>query len=262
MIGYEFVESEPDIKKIIPLNDRWWIMFAGNDISPVFPIADSARKKIISQMDVDDIIGSVFDAYKTERDSRAANLFISPYGLTESNYYQNGLKILGGSLFREIAYKRADYKLNLQLIVAGFDGAMNGRIAYIDDSGPIRLDIPGFSTIGSGYTGAQFMMSYRRFSPSMALREAVYYTVEAKYFGEQATGVGAVTDLQIHRAGKPIVTLGDDEIDKQIINKICARLEPRPLETAANAVLLNAIDLGADCPRLKLDKKTKKLITE
>jgi len=96
----------------------------------------------------------------------------------------------------------------------------------------------------------------------MPLREALYYAVEAKYFGEKATGVGPVTDLYICRPGRASVTLTDDEIDKQIINKLCARLEPRSLETAANASLLNAIELGADCPRLRFDKKTKKLVAE
>jgi len=46
------------------------------------------------------------------------------------------------------------------------------------------------------------MLYYRGLSPRTRVREAVYYSLEAKYFAEQASGVGASTDLFIARPGQ------------------------------------------------------------
>lgn len=46
LIGFQFVEAQPDIKKIIQVHKNWWIMFAAEDISPVFEIADSIKMNV------------------------------------------------------------------------------------------------------------------------------------------------------------------------------------------------------------------------
>src|SRR2546425_11768440 len=40
MIGMGFVEGEPDISKLRKLHKDWWVLFAGDDITPVFDIID------------------------------------------------------------------------------------------------------------------------------------------------------------------------------------------------------------------------------
>jgi hypothetical protein len=46
MIGIGFIESEPDINKLLQLHKDWWVLFAGNDISPVFDVIAYARRII------------------------------------------------------------------------------------------------------------------------------------------------------------------------------------------------------------------------
>jgi hypothetical protein len=68
-----------------------------------------------------------------------------------------------------------DYEYDLELLIAGFDENNNARIfslSSIDRGIPQRHDL-GFEAIGSGSTNARFIMTYRRFSSSLKVREAV-----------------------------------------------------------------------------------------
>jgi hypothetical protein len=40
MIGVGWVESELEITKMRELHKDWWVLFAGDDITPVFDIVD------------------------------------------------------------------------------------------------------------------------------------------------------------------------------------------------------------------------------
>jgi hypothetical protein len=84
--------------------------------------------------------------------------------------------------------------------------------------------------------GALYMMGYRELSPTMPVREALYYVAEGKYFGEFASGVGLRTDLYIIRHGQPYVRIIEKAIDKKLM-KLCDRLRPRRLDQKAIGVL-------------------------
>src|SRR6202034_3698038 len=117
--------------------------------------------------------------------------------------------------FMELQAKINDYNTGLQLLVAGFDSGKAHIFTFYDfgesKGVPHRYDIPGFAAIGSGATGADYIMYYRHLGPSKPVREAVYLTLEAKYFGEQAGSVSSSTDLFIARPGKKLIQFDDDE---------------------------------------------------
>ncbi len=48
MIGIGWIETEPDITKILDLRKNWMVMFAGDDITPVANIVDRARASATS----------------------------------------------------------------------------------------------------------------------------------------------------------------------------------------------------------------------
>jgi len=98
---------------------------------------------------------------------------------------------------------------------------------YTKRGNPQRCDIPGYASIGSGSTGATYMMAWRELSPAMPVREALYYVCEGKYFGEHAGGVGTRTDLYIIRFRKPRIKIREKSVDDKLM-KLCTRLEPRP----------------------------------
>jgi hypothetical protein len=62
----------------------------------------------------------------------------------------------------------------------------------------------------------------------MGAREAVLYALEAKYWGEEAPGVGEDTDIRIIRGGHDDIVIGDDRIEEKLI-PICHALRPRQL---------------------------------
>ena len=77
------------------------------------------------------------------------------------------------------------------LLVAGFDRFGNGHVFSVIDPGTHqRHDLNGFHAIGSGSTGAYFMLMWRELSVQMPLEQVIYFAQEAKIFGEQASGVG------------------------------------------------------------------------
>jgi 20S proteasome alpha/beta subunit len=73
MIGAGYVESEPDVHKAIQIHRDWWVLFAGNDISPVFEITDSIRDEIERKRSlyVEDVEEAVEQAYENARLRRA-----------------------------------------------------------------------------------------------------------------------------------------------------------------------------------------------
>jgi hypothetical protein len=83
------------------------------------------------------------------------------------------------------------------------------------------------------------MMFYRGLSPSKGAREATYYALEAKYYGEQASGVGADTDIFVAKPGEQLVRIKDERIEEVLI-PICRNLEPREL-TAKHRKALNSM---------------------
>jgi len=145
--------------------------------------------------------------------------------------------------------------------VAGFDGG-KGYIFSLYGDGmkrgiPQRYDIPGFDAIGSGSTAATYMMYYRDVSPKIPVREAVYYALEAKYFGEQATGVGESTDLFIARPNKELIQLNDEDTIEEKLIPVCYYCLPNLLRTRDYAVL-NSLPELEGFPEVKKPEKKKK----
>ena len=46
MVGIGYIETEPDITKILPLHANWKVMFAGDDVTPISNIVDRARTSL------------------------------------------------------------------------------------------------------------------------------------------------------------------------------------------------------------------------
>lgn len=154
-----------------------------------------------------------------------------------------------------------DYTLGIELLVAGFDGgkgAIFSLYGYGENRGiPQRSDIPGFNSIGSGATASMYMMFYRDLGPKTSVREAVYYALEGKYFGEQASGVGASTDLFIARPGKELIQISDEETIEEKLIPICYRLSPNLMQKRDREIL-NSLKELAEFPKIKEQKKKAK----
>jgi hypothetical protein len=166
----------------------------------------------------------------------------------------------------ELQPKIHGYNMGIELSVAGFDAGkacIFSLMGYGESRGLTnRFDIPGFEAVGSGSTGADYMMYYRHLGPKTPVREAVYYALEAKYFGEQASGVSASTDLFLARPGKELLQLNDEEtIDEETIDEklipICSALEPKDLR-ARDRRMLNDLSELKGFPKIEVPKRRRK----
>ena len=261
MVGVGFIESELEITKMRPIHKDWWMLFAGDDISPVFDIVDKARNKIGKgpTATIEEVQEAVRLAFEEKRQEEAVTLFLTPIGWDMERFHKEGSALLPD--FAQIKDKIADYRIGIELLVAGFD-AGKGYVFSLYGHGEKpgitnRRDIPGFDAIGTGSTGATYMMYYRDCSPKMTIREAVYYSLEGKYFGEQAGGVSESTDLFIARPGCELLQLNDEEtIEKKLI-PICRALSPNPMRRRDRDVINKLSELGA-LPLIEEPKKKSK----
>lgn len=248
MIGVGYVEAEPEIKKNIPLHERWRALFAGDDISPAFDILDAARLELEGrEANVNEVVEAVTNAYCQKRRKDGEAIHLTTRNWTSETFRAEAGKLIPESIYREIDYKLEQFEFtDLQILVAGFDRSGRAHIFTVtsaDRGVAKRCDIPGFHAIGSGGTGAVFMMYHRSLSPKTSVREACYYALEAKYFGEQATGVGTSTDMYIVRPDGSSTVLDDEKIIEKKLIPICQRLEPRKLDKKAREVLNSLSEL-------------------
>jgi hypothetical protein len=261
MIGMGYVESELEITKMRQIHPDWWMLFAGDDISPVFDIVDYTKIGLDQKkpMSVADVQEAVKVAFARKRMEDAETLYLTPIGWEVSRFNSEGNDKLPN--FSELQAKINDYSLSIELLVAGFDNAKGHLFTlygYGEKRGiPQRADIPGFESVGSGSTAAAFMMYYRDLGPKTVVREAVYYSLEGKYFGEQASGVGGSTDLFVARPGKELLQINDeDTIEKKLI-PICYALSPNRMRPRDRATLNGLAELK-DFPEIKEPEKNTK----
>jgi 20S proteasome alpha/beta subunit len=267
MIGTSMIESEPQINKVIVLHKTWRVMLAGNDIAPALPIIENARAILVGTVpSLKEVCDAVYQSYQVERAKLVEAIYLAPRGWTLKDFNSPKASILPESLREEIGTKIAAKKVEVGFIVAGFDDKGRGHIFSIDDyeeRGKPRIqDLPGYHAIGSGADAAGYMMAYREVSAKLPLRLALYYAVEGKYFGEQASGVGTKTDVLVMRSGKPSFRVHERTLEDKLF-KLCQRLEPRVIRKAHIAVL-NSLGVGSThvAPKLTIKKVRDEWVIE
>ncbi len=268
MIGVGFVEAAPEIKKLQRIHRDWWVLFAGDDIAPVFDVIDYAKQQLEedgrskdSPVSLQEVKKAVALAFEKKRRELAAAAYLTPIGWDLASFNAEGQRLQD---FGQIQANFRDYELPIDMIVAGFDEKAEGRIFTIHGSGQnkgtaIRCDVPGFAAIGSGGIGALYMMYYRSLSPKLPVRVALLAAVEAKYFGEQAGSVSESTDVYIvEPEGKEIMLDEEETIEKKLF-KICQQIAPSDA-TRKHAEIINAIPELEKFEPIKTEeeKKSKK----
>src|SRR5258708_13205716 len=82
MVGVGWVESELDITKMREIHKDWWMLFAGNDLTPVFDIVDYVKERLPAEGPA--TIKQVEEAVKTavaqKRIENAEALYLTPIG--------------------------------------------------------------------------------------------------------------------------------------------------------------------------------------
>lgn len=269
MIGTQMIESEPEITKVIPIHPNWRIMFAGDDICQVFPIADAARLTLSGRKrapTLKQVCNAVYECYSEERSRQSEAIHLAPLGWNRNTFNSAKSAILPEALREELLTKIADHRVGITLLVAGFGSTGNAHIFSVDDNedrGKPRIqDLPGYHAIGSGGEAAMYMMAYREMSAAVPLRLALYYAVEGKYFGEKSGGVGTKTDAWVMRSGLRPFKMSTEALEESLFD-LCMRLEPRPIRRQQVDVLNQMKGTAlSSVPKLEARKKDDEWIVE
>ena len=261
LIGMVYVESELEITKMRQIHKEWWMLFAGNDIGPVFDIVDYVKARLNQKepASIGDVQDAVRTAFAQKRMENAEALYLNPLGWDISRFNSEGHALLPS--FAELQAKISDYALEIELLVAGFDdgkGSIFSLYGYGEKRGiPLRWDIPGFASVGSGSIASTYMMFFRDLGPKTSVREAVLYALEGKYFGEQASGVGESTDLFVARPSKELIQVSDEKTIEEKLIPICYRLSPNRMQKHDREVMNSLAELK-DFPKIKETKQRRK----
>jgi len=260
MIGLGYIESEPDISKIRKIHKNWRVMIAGNDIEPAFAILNdvTSRLAVVPAPKLDIVIEVMETAYQEKRLHDAHALYLVPIGWTPEEFKATGLKYLGHTESSRIRNLIDGFEYEIELLVAGFDDNDDGKLFSVTSFNrgiASRHDL-GFYAIGSGETNARFIMTHRRVAPTMELREALFYALEGKYYGELAGGVGLRTDIFVMRSNQDDLPIHEDNVDI-LMTKICEQVDPRELRDS-HVKLLNKVPELADIPKMPLPSVRKK----
>ena len=164
-----------------------------------------------------------------------------------AEFKTNGNRSMPDSIYRDIDFSLQQYELPVTLLVAGFEIAGAGCMFSVTSPGVAnRHDVPGFYAIGSGNYGALHMMFIRELGPKVPLAKAIYYTFEAKYHGELASGVGVKTDMYVLRAGQEARKVKEESEDRLVT--ICKQLEPKELTKKHLSILENLPEIQIETP--------------
>lgn len=250
MVGMGFVESE-SATKIFAIHRNWRIMIAGDGIEPAFSIIDSARKTLRGKKaDASAVGDAVKRSFQEHRAAEAEARYLIPRGLTLRKLVNDGKRLLTESDLIRLETQTANHELGVELLVAGFDPTGGGFIMSVEGDrsrGIVRRHDTGFYAIGSGSVNATFILNYREASPSIPLREAVYYATEAKFYGEFATGVGIRTDVHVLRANRKDNKLDETTIEEKLMT-MCDQLSPADLKRRNIETLNSLPHLGPKLP--------------
>jgi hypothetical protein len=207
-VGLPFVKGQLEGQKVRTIFLKWAVLIAGNDVAPAYDVISYAWDNFAAAKDaagiyIETAIKCVTEAFQKRRAERAEALYLSPRGWTLDEFKQFGQQRMPLSLYLQLDAQMAACRLEITLLVAGFDDVGQGHIFTVYDPGvAVRQDAVGFQAIGSGGVNATGMLFYRRAAASMKLSKAVYCVYEAKTSGERAPGVGEETDMWIMTAGK------------------------------------------------------------
>lgn len=259
------IESELDLNKLRRLGANWWVLFAGDDISPVFDIIDWTRDALASHctktaqpetsIPVNVVMEALRKSYERKRISQAEALYLTPIGWNVASFNDKGNTNLPD--FQEIKGKIATYLLEVEFLVGGFSDGTGYLLSLqpkLAGGIVIRHDIPGFYSIGSGSVGANYMLYYRDLSYKAPVRKALYYAMEAKLFGEQAGGVSEGTDVFVATSDGKFIPLDEKNTVEKKLVRVWQKLRPRWIKKQS-VEILNDIPELAEFPSIEEDEE-------
>jgi len=174
------------------LHSDWVGMFAGGDVGLVPSLMDRIRIEVnqlgkwIQPLSIDSVAQAVAIGFQKERRARAADLFLSPYGIDLPQFLSNGIHLFGDATAAVIRDRIEQYRLDCELLVFGHANAAKHRRAHIfsaEDPGIIKRHSVQMRVVRPEYLVALWLQpggasTLRRRERAAKLRESVEFNAE------------------------------------------------------------------------------------
>jgi hypothetical protein len=229
------ISSEGVLWKQRTVNSQWQVMFSG-DISTLTPMLDAIEEagKKSKEKGLRQFARLCAAAYREERKRIIEDEVLPDYDLSAYAEY-SALKSSDPDLFDAIGTKIKEAEEGWHLLFCGFDSKRKPHLFVISGRGKIQYcDTAGFAAIGSGGWAAHIALATYPYSPTLAMPEAAYCLLAAKFAAEAAEGVGKETYLHVFAPGEELYSFVMDKTIESVREKW--RSLPRIPDGAADEI--------------------------
>ena len=217
-VGAATVDIPTGIKSF-RFHNRWGAVWAG-DVTLVPPIMRGVTEALSTNpaADVAEVASAFARVYRDAWARAAEQEVLNPFGLDMQTF----VELLANKETSELSNLRRriqEIDFDCEFLVGGYDSAAKPHIFTVRPPGVTRdYDALRFWSIGSGAEAALSSLMYRRFNPTMSLKEAVYYVAEAKSLSEfsLAVGRGSLSLLLTSSGDFSMLLRKDEEVLRQI----------------------------------------------
>jgi len=178
------------------------------------------KNKIKEKTFVEDFLNEVLEVMKTIKMEELERSILIESIWTNRKEFVDNLQIIPKELKDFLFAKNAEYRLQLNCLVAGFDKNTKAKIFSINNEYEIN-DITDlcYYSIGSGTPFSVIFFDQENYNEKISLQEGLYFAYRAKKSAESHIGVGSQTDIIILRKEKaPVIIYADDERMKTFEN--------------------------------------------
>jgi hypothetical protein len=201
------------------LNRNWLVMFAGDPEHMKLMIDGiSAALRKTTDNSHDNVVKVCQAAYKERRKVLVETVILAEYDVSSYAEYK-ALEQTDEALFRAITDRIDKQQQEWYLLFAGFDDKPIAHVFVIAEAGRVEYcDYRGVGSVGSGALAALLWLSFYGYRKSMAIGQAAFGIVSAKFFAERASDVGEKTIITVLKPDKDFglvlkdVDLGDARV--------------------------------------------------
>lgn len=203
--SYEFEWNKPKILSFKKIG----IGFAGAAL-----FADMIEREIsgIKDKDFDNIVKKISNFIKKEKNRFVEQYIVRHTGISSKDFFNRPPDIaIPPEVIEAIYAFMAQFDLEFECIVCGFDKKNNVRLIGIDNQGNIfELTNFGIVTIGSGSPFSKIYFDLYNYTTTVPEKDGLFFAYRAKKWAEASTGVGACTDILIINKNKEALLISDE----------------------------------------------------
>jgi hypothetical protein len=196
-LAFGGVASDASAGKMLWFGD-WLFMYAGAPAQTNLIFEELRFKETLTRDSIND---KVLEAYRKAKSKFCAHAVLSQYDLTMEEFRNDGLRMFGADLFKELseAIDRQAAYFNEHLLIAGFGNAANAAHLFqvgIETSSPT---LSAAAAIGSGAEVALSVLVNLKHARHSTLGDTLYAVAAAKFAAEMTEddSVGQRTSMYV-----------------------------------------------------------------